>query len=341
MNTVENFSADELAGQRMMIGFEGTSCDSKIRERLKKNRPAGIIFFRNNIENPRQLGELLAEIREEARTAGLPGLIFAIDQEGGPVARLRAPHFREFPGIAELENETQATEHAAAMAEELKTLGIHMNMAPVLDICHDFEHSIMRSRAFPGDAFHVSQMGVAMISEYETRDIASVAKHFPGIGHTLLDSHHELPHFDKDYETLEKRELVPFRAAIQAGVPGIMLSHILYEKLDKNWPASLSTVIARDLLRKRLGFQGVSMTDDLDMKAIGESMAVAMERIVDAEIDLALICHESPAIDEAFFHLKKLAEDPVKRENFIRSASRILQLKERFSADFPAKVPAT
>lgn len=332
MEKVKNLSVDDLAGQRMMIGFEGTSCDSIIRERLEKNRPAGIILFKNNIETRKQLQDLIAELKEAAKSAGLPGLIVAIDQEGGPVARLREPNFRELPGIAKLENEEQAASHAAIMAEELKSLGVHMNMAPVLDISHGCENSIMLSRAFHGDCAKVAEMGLAMIKTYQEHGIAPVAKHFPGIGHTVLDSHHTLPHLDESLEILESRELVPFKAAIEAGVPCVMLSHILYRELDKRWPASLSKVIGSDLLRKRLGFHGLSMTDDLDMKAIGEPMSLVVERVVEAEIDLALVCHESPAIDEAFSRLKELAALPEKREGFVRSAARVLGLKKRFSA---------
>lgn len=333
----DNFLAEELAGQRMMIGFEGTACDSNIVERLEKNRPAGIIFFKNNIENREQFLDLIAALKEKARSAGLPGLLLAIDQEGGPVARLREPYFRELPGIADLETEAQARDHAAAMATELRSLGIHMNMAPVLDISQGCDKSIMRSRAFRGDAEEVARMGLAMIREYQAQGIACVAKHFPGIGHTVPDSHHELPCLDADPDVLESRELVPFKAAVHARVPGIMISHILYEKLDKRWPASLSTIIARDLLRKKLGFQGLVMTDDLDMKAIGESMSLVMDRIVDAEIDLALICHESPAIDEAFLRLTQLARNPQLRGSFIRSAARVFQVREAFSAAFAPK----
>lgn len=335
LNQADFFPAEALAGQRMMIGFDGLTCESKLQERIKKNRPAGIIFFRNNIQSRNQMLDLIGELRTRAQAEGLPGLLLAIDQEGGPVARLKAPHFRELPGIAELENENAATEHATMMAQELRSLGIHMNMAPVLDISHGCVKSIMLSRTFRGDAEQVARMGLAMIRAYRAQGIASVGKHFPGIGHTTLDSHHELPSLDAEINRLESRELIPFRAAIDAGVPGIMLSHILYDKLDNKWPASLSRIIAKDLLRNKLGFQGVSMTDDLDMKAIGIPMPVVAERIVDADMDLALICHEGPAIDDFFRRLKELAGDPVQREGFVRSAKRVLKLKQTFSATLP------
>lgn len=325
----ESWNPETLAGQRLMLGFEGPVCHGGIRSTLARIRPAGIVLFATNIRNRDQLGQLTADLQAAARAEGLPPLIMAIDQEGGPVARLRAPAFTELPGITTLQNSEEAVSHADAMAKELLPLGITMNLAPVLDVATPHPDSIMKNRAFQGNAVQVSAMGLAMIRAYQKRGIATVAKHFPGIGRTVLDSHHVLPLLDTPKELLIQSDLLPFRAAMDAGVEGIMISHILYQMLDAKWPASLSTIISKDLLRREMGYEGLVMSDDLDMKAIRLPMPLVMERLVEAEVDLGLICHEGPAIQHAFEVLLRMAKHPEKRALFIRSAYRTLALKSR------------
>ncbi|TYT74309.1 glycoside hydrolase family 3 N-terminal domain-containing protein [Desulfobotulus mexicanus] len=323
----EQWSPRKLAGQRLMIGFEGPVCDERIRSLIARIFPAGVVLFSTNVRNPEQLIRLNRDLQSSAKEAGLPPLIIAMDQEGGNVARLREPDFREFAPISELKSTEEAREHARCMAVELKALGITMNLAPVLDVA-DKDTSIMKKRAFTGDARAVTDMGLAMISAYRQEGIHSVAKHFPGIGRTILDSHHVLPRLDAEKSLLAVNDFLPFGAAIKADVDGIMVSHILYGKLDPEWPASLSSIISRDLLRNEMGYEGVVMTDDLDMKAIRLPMEKVMERMVLAEIDLGLICHEGPAIDEAFSTLLFMAEKEENKASFIQSAKRILRIKK-------------
>ncbi|TWI64173.1 beta-N-acetylhexosaminidase [Desulfobotulus alkaliphilus] len=326
----EEWSSRKLAGQRLMIGFEGPVCDERIRSLIARILPAGVVLFSTNVRNPEQVIRLNRDLQSAAKEAGLPPLIIAMDQEGGSVARLREPNFKEFPPISELKNTEEAREHARCMAVELKALGITMNLAPVLDVA-DKDTSIMKKRAFSGDAQAVTNMGLAMIAACRQEGIHAVAKHFPGIGRTVLDSHHVLPVLDAKKSLLAISDFLPFGAAIKAGVDGVMISHILYEKLDPEWPASLSTIISRDLLRKEMGYEGVVMTDDLDMKAIRLPMEKAMERMVLADIDLGLICHEGPAIDEAFNTLVHMAEKEENKAPFIRSAKRVLRVKSSLS----------
>ncbi|MCW7754683.1 beta-N-acetylhexosaminidase [Desulfobotulus sp. H1] len=321
----ESWSLATLAGQRLMIGFEGPACDTRIRRLLFRFRPAGVVLFATNVRSPDQLRRLISDLQTAASDAKIPPLIIAIDQEGGHVARLREPSFREYPSIRTLRTESEARNHARSMAKDLKNLGITMNLAPVLDVATS-SGSIMLNRAFEGSAAMVETMGLAMIEEYQKQGVDAVAKHFPGIGRTVLDSHQVLPHLHTDWEELASSDLIPFRAAIQTDVPGIMVSHILYEKLDPQWPASLSVQISRNLLRDTMGYEGLVMTDDLDMKAIRLPMEKVMERMVAAEIDLGLICHEGPALEEAFETLVQTAENPEARKQFLQSAHRVLRL---------------
>jgi beta-N-acetylhexosaminidase len=178
-------------------------------------------------------------------------------------------------------------------------------------------------------------MGNAVIEALQAGGVMAVAKHFPGIGRTTLDSHLDLPVFQHAKETLERFELPPFAAAMQTGVSAVMLSHILYPQIDPRWPASLSPAIARDLLRGRFGYQGVTITDDLDMGAIKQhfEMPAVIDQIMAAEIDIALICHKGPDIRTAFEAMHAgIRTDGRRRTQSIRAVGRIMALKKRFLA---------
>jgi beta-N-acetylhexosaminidase len=179
-------------------------------------------------------------------------------------------------------------------------------------------------------------MGTALIETLQAGGVMAVAKHFPGIGRTILDSHLDLPTFREDLDAMAPIDLPPFRAAIACRVAGIMLSHILYEKIDPRWPASLSPVIARDLLRRQMGYQGVTMTDDLDMGAIVHHFDIrtVIRQVVAAEIDFALICHKGPRIQEGWDEMlaqTRRAPGPARE-----SVHRILNLKKSYLASLPA-----
>ncbi len=290
---------ENLAGQRLMLGFNGPEFNDEVIEIIDRFKAGGIILFRQNIESPEQVARLCARIQEHARSSGLVPLFIAIDQEGGTVSRLRPP-FTQFAGNPSIQTRGQAREFAKTTALELSHAGINMNLAPVMDVCPERGDTIMKARAFKGDARMVAELGCQIIQTLQENGIMAVAKHFPGIGRTVKDSHYFLPVLDAGLEILEPSDMVPFKAAQNAGVSGIMLSHISYPRLDDQWQASLSPAIAHDLLRTRMGFQGLSLTDDLDMKAISHDMETCVHQILRAGIDLALICHQGPAMAEAF-----------------------------------------
>ncbi|RJP86267.1 MAG: beta-N-acetylhexosaminidase [Desulfobacteraceae bacterium] len=328
------FSADQMTGQRLMVGFDGTEFNTDLEFLIGTLKVGGIILFARNIENPNQLARLCTAIQDHARYAGQPPVFIAIDQEGGTVARLRQPHFREFPGIPALTTPSEAKTFALEMAGQLSELGINMNMAPVLDIAPKGMQSIMERRSFGHDPIHVAAMGKAMIESFQEQGIMAVAKHFPGIGRTTLDSHLDMPELDVSADGLEAFDLIPFQASLTADVAGMMLSHIYYKQIDPLWPASLSKAIASDLLRRRLGFDGIVMTDDLDMGAIVNHYDIytVIEQILAAEIDIALICHKGPNIEIAFEEIKrKTTNDEGFAQKNRESVARILRLKEKFN----------
>jgi len=258
--------------------------------------------------------------------------LIAVDQEGGEVARLKKP-FTLFKGNPSMQGEADATRFAEITAEELGGVGINMNMAPVVDVAPKDMDSTMAGRSFGSDPGWVSRLGIVVIQQFQNRNIMAVAKHFPGIGRTIIDSHLEMPTLDDDLSGLEKFDLIPFDAAVQNEVSGIMLSHIFYPRLDPEWPASLSRKIAGDLLRKQIGYEGVVLTDDLEMGAIEKHYTIetAIPCILAADIDIALICKTMSKIESAHENTCKcLAESGEMMQKGIESAERIMKLKNNY-----------
>ena len=168
----------------------------------------------------------------------------------------------------------------------------------------------------------------------------AVAKHFPGIGRTVLDSHIDLPVLDDELSAIERFDLIPFKTGIQHGVSAVMLSHIFYKKLDPQWPASLSCQIAKVLLRKRMGFDGIVITDDLDMGAIAKhfDIQISIRQILAAEIDLALICHQGPNIEIAYKEILQMITDSSEtKAKGIESVLRIENLKNKYLSEIPGE----
>ena len=315
-----------------MVGFDGTTLNADLKFLIKRLKSGGIILFSRNLETPQQIKQLCHEVQNFARQCGQPPLFIAVDQEGGQVARLKEP-FSQFPGNPHMANENDAVHFAETTAAELSRVGINMNMAPVMDVAPETINSIMSERAFGGDPAWVTRLGLKVIEHLQRNNIMAVAKHFPGIGRTILDSHMDLPMLDDDLSALEQIDLPPFKAGIQHGVSGVMLSHIFYQKLDPRWPASLSEKIAKSLLREQMGFNGIVLTDDLDMGAIAKNYDIqtALRRILAAEIDITLICHKGPNIEIAYEEiLQGITDSTEVKEKGIESVKRIMRAKKKY-----------
>lgn len=320
----------KTAGQRLMLGFDGIDLNDDLRHLIRDLGAGGLILFKQNIETPDQVKALCESCRAYAKACGLPPLFIAVDQEGGTVARLREP-FTVFKGNPYMETLEDARHFAAVTARELKSIGVNMNFAPVLDVAGDNKDSIMKDRAFKGNPERVALFGAEVIRTFQENGILAVAKHFPGIGRTIKDSHFFLPVLDMELPALETSDLIPFMAAKKESVSGIMLSHILYPKLDEKWPASLSPLIAGNLLRDRIGYEGLVMTDDLDMKAIQKDIETCIHQILASGIDMALICHKGPNIDKAYDEIRRLLrEDETLSALGKKSVERILRAKQKY-----------
>lgn len=320
----------EIAGTRLMVGFNGSSLTENLKRFIRDFKIGGVILFRRNIENPKQVSAMCEDIQEYAKSQGLPPMFISIDQEGGIVSRLSAP-FTQFPkGAPAFKTIAKTVEFAEITALELNASNINMNMAPVLDIAPKDFGSFMEKRALGATPEVVAELGLAMIKSFQNYGIIPVGKHFPGIGRTILDSHVELPVFDDTLQSLTNFDLKPFRAAIDAGLEAIMISHILYNQLDSVNPASLSAAIIKNLLRETLGFNGVVITDDMDMGAIMENFnyAEAVQKALEATVDIILICHESEKIEQSFNLILQYTENNPKSAN--ETYERIMALKHKY-----------
>jgi beta-N-acetylhexosaminidase len=251
-------------------GFEGLEPPEWIRRRLSEGLD-GVVLYARNVESREQLAALTAALRAEREDA-----LVAIDEEGGDVTRLEASTGSSYPGNAALGavDDVELTEQvAAALGADLREVGVTLDLAPVADVNSNPANPIIGIRSFGVHTDLVSRHVAAFVRGLQSVGVAACAKHFPGHGDTSADSHLELPTIDVDRATLLERELPPFRAAIEAGTKSLMTAHIRVPALDDE-PATLSRVFLTELLRDELGFDGMVMTDALEMRAISASVGV-------------------------------------------------------------------
>src|SRR5580765_233116 len=332
-------------GQLLIAGFNGHQIPVELKTLAREFGLGGVILFARNITDPDQVAELCHEASR--LSPELPPWV-SVDQEGGRVARLKAP-FTEWPPMATLGRSGDvklAERFARALAAELKAVGITLDYAPVLDIHTNPKNPVIGDRALAEKADEVARLGSAIIRALQTEGIAACGKHFPGHGDTSTDSHFELPLVEDPPDRIRRVEFVPFKAAIEAGVATIMTAHVLVPALDEERPASLSRAIITDLLRRELQYPGVILSDDLEMKAIAASYQVpeAAVMAIEAGCDGALICsgdHTTQAAAlEALIHAVEQERIPYSRiEDAI---ARQRRARERFlGLPVAAAKPAT
>ena len=322
-------------GQLVVIGFAGDTLPVELLALAREFELGGVILFARNVESPEQVAELAHDAQSLARE--LP-LWVSVDQEGGRVARLRAP-FTEWPPMLTLGrsgDEKLARRFATALATELSAVGISLDYAPVLDVNTNPSSPVIGDRALSDRAETVARFGTILVDTLQANGIAACGKHFPGHGDTSADSHEELPLAESSMDRLEAVELVPFRAAIAAGVASIMTAHVLCPALDEGAPVTLSRRAVEGLLRGELGYQGLVISDDLEMGAIAKhySLERASVKAVEAGCDVLLLCGEAQdrqaAVLEALIHAVEAEQLPAKRVEDALARQRTC--KERFLA---------
>lgn len=320
---------DRLAGAVIVGGFDGLVAPPELLSRIADGRLAGVTIFKRNIESPSQLARMVDAMAVAARVASRPPPLVSIDQEGGRVARLRAPLI-ELPPMRRFGeyDDTALTRRALALlATQLAALGCTTDFAPVADVDSNPANPVIGDRSFSRDPERCARHVVAAIEGLGASGVLACAKHFPGHGDTELDSHLALPVLRHDRARIDGVELVPFRAAIAAGVASVMTAHVVFEGVEKDLPATLSKKIVTDLLRRELGFNGVCFSDDLHMKAVAERYGVAESavRSIEAGCDALLVCTDMDSHEAARIALASRARTDAAFADRLREAGERLR----------------
>jgi beta-N-acetylhexosaminidase len=335
-STLKPSQLEEKIGQIFMIGMPGPDLDPVTEKLIRDHGVGGVILFSRNIEEPLQLARLCGDLQALALKSRSIPLFLSIDQEGGRVARLKAP-FTLFPGNEVMGHDPNAIERArefaTVTAREMRLVGLNMDLAPVVDVRRGEAEKHLSSRIFSDDPQVVARLGREVIETLQREGVMAVAKHFPGLGRTERDPHLELPVIPIDGGEIESINLPPFRAAMEAGVSAVMTSHAIYPALDGENPATLSRGILTGLLKERLGFKGMIITDDLEMGAIDKHQGVPEGAAVSlaAGADVLLICKDQDKVLESLDRVKtKLIQGEIPLERFLDAARRVSEAKGKF-----------
>jgi beta-N-acetylhexosaminidase len=325
------------AGQVLVVGFPSEGPPAELRALARSGALGGYILFKRNVGTMDEVAALVAEL-----VAGVPAerpLLVAVDQEGGRVARLKAPVLPLPPmlQLASLGDASLVRRAASALGRQLRALGFTMDFAPVLDIDTNPKNPVIGDRAFGRDAATVIEHGLAFSDGLLDAQVLSCGKHFPGHGDTFLDSHLALPRLAHERARLEAMELAPFRAA-RGRVPSLMTAHIVFEALDPDVPATLSSRVITELLRRELGYDGVVISDDLEMKAVADHYETgdAACRAIAAGCDTVLVCSKPELALVARDALLRRAEQDAPFAARLRdAAARSLAMRRRVPAPAP------
>ena len=325
---VANMSDADKVGQLLMIGIHGKTLNDDAKFMLNEYRVGGIILFDRNMESKAQVKSLITDINKTGKSAGLTPLFIGIDQEGGAVARME-DQLIKVPPAEELGKEPieQAVSLAKQSGTELKDLGFNINFAPVADL------GLTYGRSFSTNPDEVVRYASAVGKAYDEAGLWYSYKHFPGIGKTDVDLHADTSVVPVSKETLLNEDTKVFVDLIKQSKPNtyaIMVSHAMYPQIDPDHPSSLSKAIITDWLRKDMGYNGVVVTDDMDMGALAKHYTfgdMAVQSIL-AGSDILLVCHEYEHMQEAYNGLMKAVKDGrISKERLDESVKRILLMK--------------
>lgn len=320
----------EAIGQLLIIGFDGTAMSPRLSSLLTRIRPAGVILFARNIISAEQTFQLLKDCQ-----ACVPTLLFTcVDLEGGNVDR-----FRNVTGPAPSAAEVFATsdrrmfrKHGKIIGEACRALGFNTDFAPVVDLALETSRKVMRSRVVSGNPRHVTAYAREFLSGLRAAGVIGAIKHFPGLGEANLDTHHALPRVNKSWKRLWEQDIVPYRA-LRREAEMVLVGHAAYAYVTRDHtPASLSRKWITDVLRKRIGYRGLIVSDDLEMGGVLKAAPIeqATLKFVHAGGDLCLICHTQESIERSHEALVKEAErDPKFARRAEESAARVLAFKKK------------
>ena len=323
-------STSQLVGQLLVVGFDGAEMSAEVASLLERIQPAGVILFARNIVNAQQTHRLLKDC--QARVA--QPLFTCVDLEGGRVDR-----FRNVTGPAPSAAEVFASgeprlfrRHGEIIGKICCTLGFNVDFAPVLDLAFAASRKVMSSRAFSTDPAEVVVYAREFLAGLASAGVTGSGKHFPGLGEGNLDSHNDLPIIDKSFKKLWAEDLVPYRT-LRRELPMVLVSHASYPAVSGDrLPASLSKKWIADILRRRIGYRGLIVSDDLEMGGVLKAAPIerATVEFIRAGGDLALICHEQKNVEQSFEAVVRTAErDPRFRRRVIESSKRVAAFKKK------------
>ncbi len=301
-----------LAGELLVTGFDGPALSPRTEAALRAGERAGVILFRRNVPDVAALATISAAVQATVAGHGVEPLLVAIDEEGGRVSRLPAPEVKLPPmrRVGEAGDVALARRAGLAVGARLAALGVNLDFAPILDVDSNPANPVIGDRAFSSDPARAAELALAFAAGLRDGGVLPCGKHFPGHGDTDKDSHFDLPSIAHDRARLDAVELVPFREACRAELESIMSAHVVLRAIDPEVPATLSSRVMTDLLRDELGYRGVLVSDDLEMRAVAASFPVeeSAVRAVRAGCDLLLVCSDEDLADRAHAALVKEIE---------------------------------
>jgi beta-N-acetylhexosaminidase len=327
---VSQLSLEEAVGQMFVVGVGGTEPDYYIEKMIRERNIGGIILHDYNMQSKEQTQAMVSELQKlSIKTSLCIPLIVAVDQEGGRVSS--APWVTYHPpaaAVGQSGDPAQAQRIAEEIGRQLDAAGVNTDLAPVVDTGFG---AAIGDRSFGTDPHLVSEMGAAAVRGFEAAGLISTAKHFPNHGAAKVDSHTGLPVVDHDMQTVLSYDLPPFKQAVEAGVPMVMVGHLLYPAIDPERPASLSPKAIK-LLRKEVGFDGVIITDDLAMEGAkqGGTVAQAAVKAVSAGADMLIISSPQEQVDAYSAVVRGVKQGRISQDQINGSVDRILKLKQRY-----------
>ncbi|HEX7066240.1 MAG TPA: beta-N-acetylhexosaminidase [Bacillales bacterium] len=333
---VQNMTLNEKIGQLVMVGVNGTQPGSHIKALIRDYHVGGIILYGKNIETAGQTVQFLNQLKSINDKANNPFPLFlSVDQEGGRVERM-PDAIEELPSqgkVGKAGDPGFARQIGQLIGTELSAFGFNMDFAPVLDVIRDPETSVIGDRSFGSDSQLVSELGVAAMKGIASENVIPVVKHFPGYGEVSTNAHTGLPVAKVSLERLQNVDWVPYQKAIANGADVVMVTHILLPKLNTDYPASMSQKVITGMLRDKLGFDGVVITDDMTMGAIKENYKIdqAAVRSVKAGADIVLVAFNYNQQISVLHALKQAVKDgEISKEQLNRNVRRILRLKRGY-----------
>ncbi|CAK7009108.1 beta-N-acetylhexosaminidase [Tissierella sp. P1] len=334
---VKSMSLEEKIGQLMIVGFDGIGINEEIVRSIEDFKVGGFILFARNIVDENQTLKLLNDIKDANTNNDIP-LFLSIDEEGGKVSRL-PKSFAKLPEAMKIgkKNDKDISYRTGnILGQRVSALGFNVNFAPVLDINSNPKNPVIGNRAFGTTIDQVVNNGLEVMNGIRDIGVIPAVKHFPGHGDTEVDSHVKLPRVDKTIEELKTFELIPFIEAIKENVDMVMVAHILYPEIDKEYPATMSSRIIEGVLREELNYDGVIVSDDMTMGAIVQNYTLedGVLSFIKAGGDIALVCHGKDNQGKVFEKIKEAIETgEISQEDIDEKVYRILKLKEKYKLE--------